>query len=286
MWSVIAFIAGLFGIVLSGGGGNQGVTNPSATVGNPATGRIICDTSLTSDRDGAAVRSVKLGSFSCFTPTPANSCTTTKADIVLVLDRTSSMGVELAGKRKIDWSTEAAAGFIDTLINSPAGSAGTIRVGLVTYGESDEGSGEGTTVEVRSPLTSSFSSVKSALSGITPENRTCIKCALNSANNQFTTHPNPGAAKIVILMTDGNANMGDTADPKAEAIATAENGRLTGMEFYVMGIGEGVDQQNFDRNVLEGIANNPDSKYLRINPDVNTWKQAYEDLFKTICGFN
>lgn len=223
-------------------------------------------------------RSLKFGSFFIHTPTPTPAPTLTPAptvspclannvDFLAVIDRSGSMkNAEADNRSKLTWALEAVSVFIDAAANSTPASLGRVRLGLVSFS---------TSASKDVSLTNDFDSAKARLSGISPRGSTCIKCALETANQEFVQNANadPNALKVVILLSDGDFNTG--GDPRAVAQAGKTNQNIV---YYVVGFGDSVKE-----DVLADIANDPDIKYYRYRPDVNAWALTFFELFKEIC---
>ena len=293
MFVFLAILIALMGVFQLGSGANFTQMQPTAT----SSVSLECDIDP-ANSIFASKNSLQLATFPCHPK--ANACANKKVDIMLVLDRTGSM------EDMLNQSKEASKAFIKALTNSAAGPTGNVRIGLVTYAyDRDDNHVDITNLD--SPLTTDYASVENAITGLHAFGFTCIQCGISPANNEFINNPNPDttARKIVILLSDGQANTTSSGNKdtssncqntKNAAISAADDGRQNqGIEYYVIGYGpysgqftdfHGCDDtgEDVDEIALKRIANQPDTKYYYYKPDANTWKQAYEEIFNDICA--
>lgn len=142
------------------------------------------------------------------------------ADIMLVLDRSGSMGgtpladLKTGANTFVDILDEATDGVLDGVI------ANGSRVGVVSFSSS---------ASVDQPLTSNANAVKSAINALTAGGSTNHADAFNTAQAEFAV---PGNNKM-ILFTDGETFPpdGGTAD------TAAANAKAAGTEIYAIGLG-------------------------------------------------
>lgn len=116
-------------------------------------------------------------------------CANVPADIMLVIDRSQSMSGSAISSAK-----SAAKSFVDIVAQNADN-----RIGLVTFSSNDR-------TRLESPLTNSFSSVKTKIDSISVTGETCTQCGVKEANDEITAHKRAGIKNVVILLTDGRAN--------------------------------------------------------------------------------
>ena len=177
-------------------------------------------------------------------PTPgvqlAAVCGNASSDIVLVIDRSTSM----TGQKFTD-AKNAAKLFVDIIDQDNNNS----RISLVSY------AGNST---INTPMTNNFTSIKTAIDGLQLQSGTCIQCAVKSAIQTIAN--NPGAnKKVVVLLTDGRANR---VDGNSTSETVAEQATLTAvtngpaMPYFTIGLGSDVNT-----NLLQNIAAKFGAKY-------------------------
>jgi hypothetical protein len=132
-------------------------------------------------------------------PTPA--CPVSgNADVMLVIDYSGSTKGETIDKEKI-----AAKLFIDTMARNPQN-----RVGVVTF--SDQ-------AQLVSELTSDFTTLKQKIDNL-PKGKgyTCMKCGIETGNNEIALKGRAGIQKAMVLLSDGRTNVPKPV-PEAEKAA-------------------------------------------------------------------
>jgi hypothetical protein len=278
MWMLILLIFSFISFLPYSGSSPIIINNhPSSS---PLIPSPVCNYSITGSAATSSAHTIQLGQIPCIEP--QNTCTDKKVDIMLAIDKTSSMGEILEGSNKaaIEFAKEAAVSFTDAIIKSPVGSSGNIRLGLETYGND--------TAEKIAGLSNNYSDVIDKINSIpSPEGSTCIFCALQEANNELINNPPPdgNSEKIIILITDGNANTG-SSNPKQDAIDEANRGKNENIIYYVIGftpIKKNTGTHDYDIDVQKSIASDPDDTYHFIKPDPSTWASAYEQILQNIC---
>ncbi|HEX8098290.1 MAG TPA: VWA domain-containing protein, partial [Pyrinomonadaceae bacterium] len=144
-----------------------------------------------------------------------------RLNLSLVLDRSGSMGGE-----KIVRAREAAAYCIDQLL--PAD-----RFGLVTFDDHIE-------VLIESQLAENKSALKERLAGVYARNSTALHEAWVRGGMQVSEHLTEGAVNRVLLITDGQANVGETNIDRivSQARGLAERGVSTS----TIGIGDDFNE--------------------------------------------
>lgn len=207
-------------------------------------------------------------------PTPPAACGNTPADIMLVIDRSSSMNnpTTTGGVTKIQAAIAAAQTFVDLIA---ADTQVPNRVGLVTFAK---------TSSLNNPLTTDFASVKSQLGQIKALGYTCTQCAAQTTNQEIQTHGRTNVKKVAILLTDGLPNflIGGTASVSAAVaqqatITEIQNGfNASNTAYYTIGLGKDVNAK-----FLTTIANMTNAQYY-FSPSTDQLAQIYQDLSRII----
>ncbi|MBP7966769.1 VWA domain-containing protein [Candidatus Woesebacteria bacterium] len=243
---------------------------PSVTTG--ATPTKAPSPSLTKSPTATPVKSP--------TPVPSGQVCKLDADIVLVIDRSSSMNSkETDGRTKLEWAKEAATNLVARIA---ATSGVNAKVGIVSFGaQGNDGKGTkdakyNSTMHIAP--SADFNAVKTAIANVKYiESGTCIECGLRIANDQLTSTTRN---RVVILLSDGKANHnweGSSSDATARTITAANNGRSKGIVYYVLGYGTSVDS-----DTLTSIAGSA-SRY-RYKPDAKDWPTAFLSILDQVCS--
>ncbi len=215
-------------------------------------------------------------------PSPTPIACTGKLDIMLVIDRSSTMtDTEADGRQKLAWAKDAAKGFVQALINSGTTS---VRVGVSSFGsQGNDGTGAqdstyNSTLNIA--LSSNFAQVMTAIDGISyVHSGTCIECGIRIANSQLTSTTNK---RVEILLSDGMAN--HTWDgirntgATAAAITQSNNGRAAGLEYRVLGYGIAGQINETTLKSIAGSAAN-----YQYKPNVADWSAAFLKILEEIC---
>ncbi len=205
-------------------------------------------------------------------PTPnANTqavCGNAPADIMVVLDRSSSMN-----GTKITQAKAAAKSFVDILAANPQN-----RVGLVTFANPN-------TTAVNVGLTNNFTSVKSAIDQTTLTGGTCIQCALNKANQEIQAHSRTGLKPVIVFLTDGRPTATETkpwpnasgAEAEQAALSAAKNvSATTKSAVFTIGLGSDVNT-----SLLQQIATLTGGKYY-FAPQPDQLSQIYKAISEVV----
>ena len=180
-------------------------------------------------------------------------------DIVLVLDRSGSMGIDggaplaalkTAANQFVDLIDEATDGVLDGTI------ANGSRVGIVSFAS-------GASVDV--PLTASTAPLHAAINALAAAGNTNHEAAIDAAQAQLAGSL-PTNTKQMIIFTDGETTVGDNAQDDAL------DARNAGTEIFVIGLG--------DVNVgqLNGWATDPDSTHVFIAPSPSDLEEVFEAI--------
>jgi len=138
----------------------------------------------------------------------AATCGNVTTDIILIIDRSGSMGQN----NKLVEAKNAAKNFINVVSQQES----TTRIGMVSF------SNTGT---LSSPLTTDITSLNSKIDGLTANGNTCHECGIKTANTEIATHGRAGVKKVILLLTDGEANFIDGGTGQVSA-AIAEQKAL------------------------------------------------------------
>lgn len=188
--------------------------------------------------------------------------TSNPTDIVMILDRSSSMaGSALANlkngaKKFIDIIDEATDSTQDGQIG------GGSKIGIVSFA---------TTATQDTQLITSVADLKAAVDGLTAAGSTNHADAFTKALQLFD--PASTNAKVMIMFTDGLT----TAGGNPNTVATLAKSQ--GIIIYCIGLS---GQDGIDVNALNAWASDPDSAYVVITPDDEELENIFEDLAKNI----
>ncbi|WP_317367285.1 vWA domain-containing protein [uncultured Tyzzerella sp.] len=177
------------------------------------------------------------------------------ADIVLMLDRSSSMGGVPLEEAKL-----GAKSFIDIIAKSTDGTQGEIgncsKIGMVSF----------STIATKDlPLTTSVADLNLAIDALGAGGNTNHSDAFKKARELFD--PQSQNNKVIVMFTDGNTTVG--SDPSLEAKAARDEGIIV----YCIGLGSDIDA-----DALNDWATDPDSTHVSIAPNPEDLKQIFENL--------
>lgn len=190
--------------------------------------------------------------------------TSNPTDIVLVLDRSTSMAGSALANLKV-----GALRFIEIIDEATDGSGdGTIgggsRIGLVSFSDT-------ATQDV--PLSTSVSALNAAVTALVAGGATNHADAFTKALALYD--PTSSNAKVMVVFTDGNTTVG--ADPAPVAAAA----KALGVSIYVIGLN---GENGLDEDALRQWASDPDSAYLAITPDAAELDELFENLAENIVN--
>lgn len=143
-----------------------------------------------------------------FQPVQAATASASVRDIALVLDRSGSMRARERGVTRIQALKDA----VNLFLREVESSSPNSNVSLTTYSTSS-------TRDI--PLTSNFGPVRNRVGRLPASGATNIFQALRQGSDSLNSDPNarPFAQKTIVLMTDGNFNVGGTPIPSARRAA-------------------------------------------------------------------
>jgi hypothetical protein len=201
------------------------------------------------------------------------TCGNVPVDIVLVMDRSNSM----ASANKLISMKIAAKNFIDVMSQDSNN-----RIGLVSFS---------TTSTLNQSLTNNFTTVKNQVDNLQPNGYTCQECAITTANKEITDHGRQGIKKVVIMLTDGQANYiiggrqsTTTSIAEEKAITAVQNGFNTSKTvFFTIGVGDpnGSGENKFyGPEFLKNIASLTGGKYYF--PAPSELNAVYQEISQLI----
>lgn len=197
----------------------------------------------------------------CVTPEQCNEIDESlkqPLDVMIIIDRSGSM----AGTKLIQ-AKNAATSFIDNLV------PGSDRVGYVSYS---------TSASLITGLSTSFSTTKTKIQATTASGNTNIGGAVKSAYQEIYNNGRDGVKHVVILLTDGEANISDvsTLTPNQYAISRSNIAKLDGTIIYSIGLGTSVDS-----NLLKSVATLP--SYFYHSPTGEDLTNIYMEIAAIEC---
>jgi len=178
------------------------------------------------------------------------------ADVMLVLDRSGSMGgtpintLKTAANKFIDIIDEGSDGQLDGVI------ANGSRVGVVSFADN---------ATANKVLSTNATDLKNTINSLAAGGLTNHEAAFQTAQSQLSAS-SPSNKKIMIMFTDGETTAGGSPNDDAA------NARAAGTEIYSIGLG------SVNTSQLNNWATDPDSGHVFITPNAS----ALESIFKGI----
>jgi Ca-activated chloride channel family protein len=180
-------------------------------------------------------------------PTMVMAVPRSGADVMLVIDVSGSMAASDLQPTRLGAASNAARQFIDAL---PDGT----QVGVVSFSQG---------ASVVAPLSDDRVRAEDALSRLTPQGGTAIGDGLNAALNQLAQRPADSAPGVVVLLSDGESNLGQAP------MSVADRAKQQGVQVDTVGIGQRgaqayVDRQpvGLDETTLKSIASTTGGQYF------------------------
>jgi hypothetical protein len=181
-------------------------------------------------------------------------------DVVLTVDTSGSMvSNRSAGQTRLYWAQQAA----NELLDSLAAARGTHQVGLVRYSGN---AADPTVAEILVPLTTDFSTVRTAVAALTGAGNTPLKQGMAKGREAIEAGDRPGATQVHIILSDGrpwpdNSTTRPTAGEVAAFKGSAE-------QVYSVVLGEGGapgTANSVDTVLMRSLADpDDDTHYLRV----------------------
>ncbi|MGZ8719654.1 MAG: VWA domain-containing protein, partial [Aeromicrobium sp.] len=178
----------------------------------------------------------------------------TPFDVMIVLDTSGSMLTNSNGQTRLHWAKESA----NQLITSLETARGVQRVGAVRY----SGNVTSTTpppASVVSPLTSDFTSVRTAINGLTGNGNTPLKQGMALGASTLNSGARAGVTQVIVFVSDGRPwPDGSTTRPNSTELASF---RASADQIYSIAIGQGGSSSSaVDLPLMRSLA----------KPDVST----------------
>lgn len=201
-------------------------------------------------------------------------CTDSPADISVVIDRSPSMrnSTFSGGPSKMSAAISAASQFVNILSQNNQN-----RADLVTFHGSSR---------LDIPLTNNYNAVRERISAISTSGAsgTCIECGVRQANADIAAAGRDGIKKVVVLLTDGRANMiyGSSSEKSA---AVAEQAALAAVTagnaaddtvFFTIGLGRDVNSA-----FLQQIATQTGGRYF-FSPSTAQLDEIYATISELV----
>jgi len=113
------------------------------------------------------------------------------------------------------------------------------------------------------------------------DNTTCIGCGLAEAIEELQSErTRSAAAKIIILLTDGIANVDPYgSDPPGYALSEAQNAADEHMTIYTVSVGAGADQ-----DLMQEIADIGHGSWFHAEGSVDEYSEQLRAIFRTLGG--
>jgi uncharacterized repeat protein (TIGR01451 family) len=150
------------------------------------------------------------------------------------------------------------------------------KVGLVSYA---------TNVTLESSLTNDDNLIKNKIDALTPNGYTNIGGAMAGAKTELDNHNRTDAAPVIILLTDGKANVTASGTYPYEtgganyALAEATNAKDAGYIVYTIGLGTDVSH-----SLLTSMASDPTKYYPA--PTTADLQNIYNQIASDICDYS
>lgn len=189
---------------------------------------------------------------------PFSVCST-KADVVFVLDSSTSVGEHNFGK-VLDFSIE--------VLKLADIDSGNVRVAFITYSTSARIHFHFGDLQTKSEITTAIKNIPYV------RGETNTQLALHVMWSEvFQKDGRVGAEKIAFVITDGVSNINDK-----QTIPEADRAKSEGINIFVVGIElEQVDE-------LEGIASQPLEDHLHIADNFSQLVDIHQDLVHMFCA--
>jgi Mg-chelatase subunit ChlD len=186
------------------------------------------------------------GAHNCVNPQQCNvinGALKQPLDVIVIIDKSGSMRSGGYGATSIEQAKAASIALINNLV------PGSDRVGYVNYSDK---------ATLVNGLTTSVSSVKNSINATVISGSTNIGGALKVAYKEIKDNGRPNVKHVIILLTDGEANISDVSGqtPNQYAISQSNIARVDGTVIYTVGLGTSIDV-----NLLKQVASLPTNYY-------------------------
>jgi len=186
-------------------------------------------------------------------------------DTVIVFDRSNSMSYDAKNPPEpITSAKEAANSFIKFLDPTKD------QVAVVSYSNQ---------ANIDFDLSNDFETATKIINSLKAEGKTNIGDAIKNASKTLTTANRArNVDKVIVLFSDGNANLPNEKNGPIYAIQQADIAKKKGIKIISIGLGKDVSTDTMIK-----IAS-PDQYYFA--PDTKQLKLIYEDIAKSLQGFS
>ncbi len=211
-------------------------------------------------------------------------------DIMLVIDRSGSMGYYsyCVGNQTITSKTQCIlAGYewvVEPMTSTKEAATFFVnkfdmnkdKIGLVSYA---------TDATLDSGLINNQSLINDKINLLNPNGFTNIGGAINLASNELINNNRTGAAPVIVLLTDGKANVTangtypDYDGGASYALAEAISAKNNGFTIYTIGLGPDVSH-----SLMGNIASTPDKYFYA--PTHDDLQAIYFQISQKICEFS
>lgn len=189
----------------------------------------------------------------------SETCSSVNLDAALAFDRSGSMdgfgtpGDDLA---KFDSAQQGA-----KVLFTELDLEGNDQAALVSFNE---------TATLDQQLTTSETDLNNSIDSLTAKGNTGIGEAINKSRVELLNGANarPGAQKVLVLLSNGNQNVGD-------AEAEANLAKVQGIRVITIAYGDDADAQ-----ALEDLASSPDDAYVADQDDIT---QIFQQISGDVC---
>lgn len=216
------------------------------------------------------INTLAISSFAVIAPAPANAqdLCPVDVDVVLIMDRSGSMGWE--SPTKLSLAKTAAKSFADNLGTND-------QSGLVSYAN---------TATLDKQLSNNHTLTKTKIDALSANGSTNIGDGILMANGELGSgRARAQAVKIEILLTDGLANQpngdGNHENPLDVAYAKAKADAAAALGYKIFTIGLGTD---VNTSMLQYIANVTGAQYY-FSPSASDLDAIYDSIATRICQY-
>ena len=252
---------------------------PGGTVSTQNVGRIWTDKSVTNQNytftgsdnlpsinKGDSDFIVALSALSSTSNLKTMVTTNTPLDIVLVLDRSSSMNDDMTSSWNSDTRLEVLKEAVNNFVDATATANGQIsetenrhNISVITF--SDDAN---TVFDLTTVTTSNSRDLKQQVNRIRASGNTYPDVGFSQAESQFNSHGREGAKKVVIFFTDGVPAGDGISDFEggiaADAVDKAYDLKQNGTTIYSIGVFQGANP-NDTTSDFNAYMNAVSSKY-------------------------
>lgn len=224
--------------------------------------RVIGDRQAESPQGSVPLFFGRLLGHADFEPVQVATASSSVRDIALVLDRSGSMATVENGISRIDALKVAVQVFIDEVQKSSPNA----KISLTTYSTSS-------TRDI--PLTTNFASIQNDVNSLPAQGFTNIFEALRDGSDSLIQDAGRRrfADKTIVLMTDGNFNVGGTPVPSANLAASR------GHQIHTITFSSGANQ-----SIMKDVAKIGEGTHIHAD-NASDLSEAFREIAKTLAVF-